>query len=129
MIRRWFINLFREVLAHELLSIHTLLGEVLMNQAKILASLESLQSSQQNSLVPESEDNSRGAGDQAPVQTSRGSWPRMKRHLEERDVRRVIAEQAASGDFQNAAEIASRMNEEAAKLEAYWRSKSASVRE
>ena len=128
MIRRWFINLFREVLAHELLSIHTLLGEVLMEQHLTLAGIKELNDLQTKELEETAKTSHDGSGAQKvqeqAISSTRPSWPRMKRYLEERDARQVIAEQQASGEFQNAAKIANKFNEEAAKLEAYWRNKS-----
>src|SRR5580765_1130632 len=62
-------------------------------------------------------------GPNEPIQTTRQSWPRMKRIFEERDVRSLLQERDNAARNQTMIRIGS---EEADRIEKYWKDKGAS---
>lgn len=60
---------------------------------------------------------------QAPLQSSRGSWPRMKRHFEESDVRKILESQKSTPQISLDKNLLAEAQHHAAELEAYWKSK------
>lgn len=67
------------------------------------------------------------AQEQKPLAASRPSWPRMKRYLEEQDIRAGLEEARAHSREDEGRTIARYANKEADRLEKYWKEKQGEI--
>lgn len=112
-LRNWFTKIvvdatdarFDEV-CKEILLVEKMIDEV---KVKLSDSEARLSAASIPASVPEAE----------PLRATRPSWPRMKRLLEERDVRAGLASQEMSSN----AAINRTFNNEADRVETYWKTK------
>lgn len=126
----WLRNLIREVIHEENESLRGMITELIATISRRDTELHEQLNNWNTELIAQrvareeelAELNQRKESN--PLRTTRPSWPRMKRQLEERDVRGIIAEQdIASHEVTSARNMTSRMNDEAERVERYWKEK------
>jgi|SRR5215471_13801766 len=139
MLRKWLRNFIREEIEDS--NCLQLRHEVMIQQFGSLAVLIQSQTAQLRRIEElttlftqklEQERSPAHSSDERPLSTTRASWPRMKRYLEEREVRKVLDEQNAYNQAQFGArpdnmqiqrQSVQSANEQVDAVEQYWRNK------
>lgn len=124
--RKWLIDAIKEALAGS--SSLQLRQETLLKQLDSLAIIVQAQNAQLERIergVTEASDAAREraesqSSESRPLANSRPTWPRMKRQLEERDVRTLLQERQQ--DRQSEQQLSPEL-EEASAVSRYWRNK------
>lgn len=119
--RQWIINLIREAVFKSFTDLEIRVDLLTAEVAAARSMSERLLNAYQSeSYAREIEKSSRELeNDAKPLAQSRSSWPRMKKHFEEEDVRRSVA---AAKDFTSTRQA---FNEEADRVAKYWTNKGA----
>ena len=122
MIRKWLIDLIQEALYAWLTGIERKLDQANIDLAAIRSAVQNLVDSYQAKVYTEDNVGEGNTGEEVqPIAQARSSWPRMKKHFEEREIRNIIAQQnQASEEF-----TATRrdFNREADRVASYWQNK------